>query len=276
MNLSREFPKIGGPYVFVREAFGDFAGFIVAYGYWVSILCGNAAIAIASVSYLSIFFPILSNTPSLNVLAALTTLWILTWVNLLGIRVSGRIQIITTVLKLLPLIVIALLGLLYFDPSHFSPLNVSKQNTFTTITASASLTLWAFLGLESATIPAGNIKDPQHTIPRATIIGTLVVAFVYILSTISIMGIISPNDLVHSNAPFADATSKLLGSAAGLIIAGVGVIACIGALNGWILLQGQMPLAASLDNLFPKGFRLLSKTGTPVWGIVISSIFITF
>jgi APA family basic amino acid/polyamine antiporter len=276
MNLSREFPKIGGPYAFAREAFGNFAGFIVAYGYWISILCGNAAIAIASVSYFSIFFPILSSTPYLNVLAALATLWILTFINLLGVRVSGRIQLITAILKLLPFIGIALLGFFYFNPDHFSPFNVSKQNSFDAITATAVLTLWAFLGLESATIPADKIKDPKHTIPKATLIGTLVVALVYILSTVSIMGTISPNDLLHSNAPFADAAAKMFSSAAGSIIAGSGIVACIGALNGWILLQSQMPLAAALDNLFPKKFRLLSKTKTPAWGIVISSILISF
>jgi len=271
MNLSREFPKIGGPYVFVREAFGNFAGFIVAYGYWVSTLCGNAAIAIASVSYLSIFFPVLSGTPFLSVITGLATLWVLTLINLLGMRVSGRIQLITTILKLLPLILIAFFGLFHFNPAHFSPFNISSHNTFGAISATAVLTLWAFLGLESATIPADKIKNPKRTIPRATIIGTIVVAFVYVLSTVSIMGIISPADLVNSNAPFADAASKLFSSVAGIIVAGAGVSACIGALNGWILLQSQISLAPALDNLFPKAFRILSKTGTPVWGSIISS-----
>lgn len=275
MHLSREFPKIGGPYVFAREAFGNFAGFVVAYGYWISILCGNAAIAIASISYLSILFPILSASPNLNFLAALAALWTLTLINLMGIRVSGRVQLVTSILKVLPLLVIALVGFFYFDPSHFSPFNVSKESSFDAVTATAVLTLWAFLGLECATIPADNIKDPERTIPRATVIGTLIVACVYILSTVSIMGIIDPGDLVQSNAPFADAASKLFGSAAGYLVAGAGVVACIGALNGWILLQGQMPLAAALDDLFPKKFRALSKTGTPAFGIIISSVLIS-
>lgn len=275
MQLSRAYPKIGGPYAFAREAFGDFAGFIVAYGYWLSILCGNAAIAIASVSYLSIIFPVLGTASHLDVLAALALLWGLTWINLLGVRVSGRVQLVTTILKVLPLIAIALLGFVHFDPDHFTPLNVSDRSSLGAITATAALTLWAFLGLESATVPADNIKDPKRTIPRATLAGTSVAALIYILSTVSVMGILSPADLAQSNAPFADAAARLFGSAAGYVVAGAGAIACIGALNGWILLQGQMPRAAALDNLFPRRFRALSKTGAPFQGTIISSVCIS-
>lgn len=276
MHLGRAYPKIGGPYVFAREAFGGFAGFIVAYGYWLSIICGNAAIAIASVSYLSILFPFLDTASHFDVLAALALLWALTGINLLGVRVSGRVQLVTTVLKVLPLVAIALLGLVYFDPTHFTPLNVSDRSSFGAITATAALTLWAFLGLESATVPAGDIKDPERTIPRATLAGTSIVAAIYILSTVSIMGILSPADLALSNAPFADAAERLFGPAAGYVVAGAGAVACIGALNGWILLQGQMPRAAALDNLFPRRFRALSRSGAPFQGTIISSLCISF
>jgi APA family basic amino acid/polyamine antiporter len=276
VNLSRTYPKIGGPYVFAKEGFGDFPGFIVAYGYWVSILCGNAAISVALVSYLSIFFPSLSEQPLLGAGAALLNLWFLTFINSMGIHLSGRVQFVTVVLKIIPLIAIAFIGIFYFEPSHFVPLNLSSESTFTAITATATLTLWAFLGLESATIPANNIKNPELIIPKATITGTLIAAFVYILATISLMGIISPSELANSNAPFADGAKQLWGPAAGLVVAGAGVIACFGALNGWILLQGQMPLAAAIDGLFPKKFSILSKNGTPVFGLILSSIFISF
>jgi len=276
VNLSRGFPKIGGPYVYTRQAFGDFSGFIVAYGYWISILCGNAAISIALVSYLAIFIPALSEQPLLGAVGALVNLWVLTFINTTGIRIAGRVQFITTVLKLLPLILIAFIGIFYFKSNHFVPLNISSESSFTAITATATLTLWAFLGLESATIPADNIKNPKRTIPRATVTGTLIAAFVYIFATVSLMGIISPFELSHSNAPFADAATQLWGSAAGYIVAAAGVVACFGALNGWILLQGQIPLAAAIDNLFPKKFAYLSRSGTPVFGLILSSILISF
>jgi APA family basic amino acid/polyamine antiporter len=263
VNLSSEFPNIGGPYFYARKGFGDFSGFIVAYGYWISILCGNAAISVALVSYLAMFIPALAEQPILGALAALVNLWILTFINSMGVRISGRVQFITTVLKILPLIVIAFFGIFYFEASHFTPLNISSETSFT------------FLGLESATIPADNIKNPKRTIPRATITGTLIAAFVYIFATVSVMGIISPGDLSNSNAPFADAAAQLWGSVAGYVVAAAGVVACFGALNGWILLQGQMPLAAAIDNLFPKRFANLSKVGTPVFGLILSSVLIS-
>jgi len=275
VNLSHEFPKIGGPYFYARKGFGDFSGFIVAYGYWISILCGNAAISVAQVSYLAIFIPALSEQPIFGAFGALVNLWILTFINSAGVRISGRVQFITTVLKILPLIVIAFFGIFYFEANHFIPLNISSETPFTAITATATLTLWAFLGLESATIPADNIKDPKRTIPKATITGTLIAAFVYIFATVSVMGIISPTDLSVSNAPFADAAAQVWGSVAGYVVAAAGVVACFGALNGWILLQGQIPLAASIDKLFPKRFANLSKAGTPVFGLVLSSVLIS-
>lgn len=271
MQLSRAFPRVGGPYVFAREAFGDLAGFVVAWGYWISILCGNAAIAIVAVSYLSTLFPALTTASHLDILAALALMWILTGINLLGVRVSGTVQLTLTVLKVLPLLAIAVLGLAHLEPAHFTPVNASEKGIAGAITATAALTLWAFLGLESATIPADSIRDPRRTIPRATIAGTIVAAVVYILSTVSIMGILPPAELAGSNAPFADAAARLFGSGAGYLVACVGAVSCIGALNGWVLLQGQMPRAAALDGLFPRRFRELSGRGVPLAGAVFSS-----
>ena len=274
-NLSKMMPKIGGPYAYAREGFGNFPGFLVAWSYWISILCGNAAISIALVSYLAMFIPSLASNSLFAVIAALLNIWILTFVNIFGVRESGRVQLVTTILKIAPLIAIVLFGIFYLDPNNFIPMNRSSETSFDAIAATTVLTLWAFLGLESATIPAENIKNPDKIIPRATIVGTIITAIIYIISTIAVMGIISPEILVNSNAPFADAARKIWGSAAGYIVAAGGVVACFGALNGWILLQGQIPLAAAKDNLFPKLFSKLSKNSTPVFGLVISSIIVT-
>ena len=276
MELTRRYPLIGGPYVFARNAFGDLAGFIVTYSYWISILCGNAAIAIALTGYLSVFFPIIGKLHSVSLMTSLVCLWGLTAVNVAGIRLSSRIQFTTALLKILLLFGIACAGLIYFDPVHFIPFNQSAESDLGAITSTAALTLWAFLGLESATIPADKIKDPERIIPRATLFGTAAVAVVYVLITVSIMGLLSPGELVNSNAPFADAIKVILGPAAGYITALIGVIACAGALNGWIFLQGQMPLAASLDDLFPSFFGKLSSRQAPVRGIVFSSGLISF
>jgi APA family basic amino acid/polyamine antiporter len=275
VNLSKMMPKVGGPYVYVREGFGDFPGFIVTWGYWVSILAANAAIAVALVSYLSMFIPVLDSSPIAAIIAALFFIWLLTLVNIIGIRESGRLQLVTTVLKITPLVAIAVFGIFYFDTSNFIPFNPSGEGTLSAIKATTALTLWAFLGLESATIPADNIKDPGRTIPRATVSGTVITAVIYILSTTVVMGLINSDDLINSAAPFADAAQKLWGSGAGLVIAAGGVISCFGALNGWILLQGQVPYAAAKDKLFPAMFSKLSVKGTPATGLIFSSILVT-
>lgn len=271
-RLSRLIQGVGGPYVYTRTAFGDFPGFLVAWGYWISIWCGNAAIASAGVGYLGVFIPSLAENPILSGLTAIGLIWFFSWINMRGIRQAGMVQLITTILKLIPLILIGTLGFLYFKEDHFHPLNLSGETNFSAITATAALTLWAFLGLESATIPSDHVKNPQRTIPKATILGTLLVLAIYILSTGAVMGIISPSELSTSTSPFADAAEEIWGKWAGYAVAGGALVACLGALNGWILLQGQLPLAASHDSLFPPFFSRLSGKGLPVAGIVVSSL----
>lgn len=274
-RLSRILPKAGGPYAYSREGFGEFPAFLVAWGYWISIWVTNAAIAVAMVSYLAVFWPALSTNSVLAGTVAIASIWLLTFVNGIGICYAGFVQVVTTVLKLLPLIAVAGFGLFYFNLEHFTPFNMSGQSMPSAINATAALTLWAFLGLESATIPAEEIKDPQRTIPRATILGTIIAATVYILGSAAVMGMIPSEKLATSNAPFADAAILMWGSWAGYITAGCAAIACFGALNGWILMQGQLPLAASRDGVFPAIFSRVSANGTPVLGIVISSVFAT-
>lgn len=274
-RLSRLVPKAGGPYAYTRRGFGDFAAFLVAWGYWISIWSGNGAIAIAFTGYLSVFWPALTRSPLLGAIVAMAAVWLLSWVNAAGVRKAGYVQLVTTVLKLIPLFVIGTIGLLYLKVENFIPLNVSGESSLSAITATAALTLWAFLGLESATIPAGNIEQPERNIPRATVLGTLLTTVAYILSTVAVMGVIPSSELVISAAPFADAASSMWGPWASYAIAAGAAISCLGALNGWILLQGQMPLAAAKENLFPSQFKRLSKSGTPVAGLVISSLLIS-
>lgn len=274
-RLGRMMPAMGGPYAYTRRGIGDMAAFLVAWGYWISIWSGNAAISVAFVGYMAVFFPVLAENPALGAVTALSAIWLLTGVNALGVREAGIVQLVTTILKLLPLIAIGTIGLLYLDPGHFRPFNPSGESPFNAVTATATLTLWAFLGLESATIPADSVKNPSRTIPRATIIGTLAAAAIYLLATVGVMGILPAGDLANSTAPFADAGRMVWGSWAGLFIAGGAAISAFGALNGWILLQGQMPMAVARDGLFPRAFGKMSRRGTPVTALIVSSIFCT-
>ncbi len=275
-RLSNLITKAGGPYTYSREGFGDFAGFLVAWGYWISIWCGNAAIAVAGVGYLSVFIPSLRENQILSAIVAIGAIWFFTFINTKSIKKVGVVQLITTVIKILPLLLLGTFGLLYYNSAHFTPLNLSGESNFDAITATAALTLWAFLGLESATIPSDKVKTPTKTIPRATIAGVTIAALLYISSTVAIMGIIAPAELQYSAAPFADAAEIIWGNRSSTLIAIGASIACFGALNGWILLQGQIPLAASRDKLFPNSFKRVSKKGIPVIGIIIASVLASF
>ena len=263
---------IGGPYVFSRMGLGDFAGFLVAWGYWIAIWSTNAAIAVALVGYLKVFFPILDSSVPLAVGTGLGFLWLFTWINSKPLKTVASVQIITTILKVVPLFLIGLVGFFYINWDHFTPFNLSEESNFTAITNSATLTLFAFLGMESAVIVSGDTKDAKDTVRKSTIIGTLITIVVYLLSAVAIMGIIPPESLVKSNAPFADAAEIFIGPSARYVIAGCAVIATLGALNGWILLQGRIPMAAAIDDLFPRVFAKENDNGSPFIGIVLSSI----
>jgi len=270
-GLARSAPATGGPYAWSRSGLGDFAGFLVAWGFWISLLTGNAAIAVAMVSYLSVFWEPLGGQPIIGASAAIGAIALLTAINTLGVRQAGIVQLITTVLKLLPLVAVTLCGAFWFDWSHFTPFNLSDQPTFSAITATATLTLWAFLGLESATVPAGDVIDPEKTIPRATMLGTLVATAIYIGATVVLFGMITPQELATSQAPFADAASRMWGPWGGMLVAAGAAISCFGALNGWILNTGQIPAAAANDGVFPKWFARKSRTGTPAASLMLSA-----
>jgi APA family basic amino acid/polyamine antiporter len=274
-RLARMVPRVGGPYAYTRAGLGEFPGFLVAWGYWISTCVGNAAIAVGMVGYLGFFWRPLATSPGAGALAALAAIWLLTWVNARGVREAGGVQLVTTALKLLPLVAVGTIGLAFVHWDHFTPFNPSGHSTVSAVSATATLTLWAFLGLESATVPAGDVDRPERTIPRATLLGTVLAAMVYVLGTVAVMGVISPARLAASTAPFADAASAMWGSWAASAVAAGAAISCFGALNGWILLQGQIPMAAALDGLLPRVLGRLSARGTPVISLVLSSGLVT-
>ncbi|MEX0274351.1 MAG: amino acid permease [Flavobacteriaceae bacterium] len=274
-RLSKRMPQSGGPYVFSRFGFGDFAGFLVAWGYWISICTTNAAITVAFLGYLSVFFPILGGNVLLSVITGLGCVWTLTWINTRGVQTAGYVQVITTILKITPLILVAIVGLFYIDMDHFKIFNLSDRSTIQAITETATLTLFAYLGIESATIPADNISNARQTIPKATYLGTALAILIYVLGSFSVMGVIPAEALRHSEAPFADAAAIIWGDKARYMVAFGALIATFGALNGWILIQGQIPMAAAKDQLFPSLFKQKNGRGSPVWGILISSIIIS-
>lgn len=269
-RLARQLPATGGLYAYTRAAFGDLAGFLVAWGYWLSIVGTLGALAVAFVGYLDPFFPALVRTPASAAAMAIGVIWVVIGFNVVGVGLAGRVQIVTTVLKLMPLVVVGLGGVWFFQPAAFTMPPVDAVPVGTQLMTVITLTLWAFLGLECATIPAGSVRDPARTIPRATIVGTVATAVVYIVSTIGVMSLVAPEALATSTAPFADAARVIIGNAGAQLVAAGAVISCFGALNGWVLMAGHLPMAAAADGLFPAPFARVSSRGTPVGATLVS------
>jgi basic amino acid/polyamine antiporter, APA family len=286
-TLGRKYPRTGGPYAYAREAFGEFVGFQTAWGYWIAAWVGNAAIATAFVGYFTVLTDragwALSESQLGMALVAIGAIWLLTLVNALGVKQGGWVQLVTTVLKFVPLALIGLIGVFFVNADHFTPFGQEGLTagrgalTFVEgITMAIGLTLWAFIGLESATVPAEEVKDPERTIPRATLLGTGLVTLIYIVATVAVMGIVPLAALETSNAPFADAAREIFGGSWAVWVGAIGAISAFGALNGWILLSARISLAAAEDGIFPKAFGLVhGRSRTPVVGLVIAAVLVT-
>jgi len=275
-HLSKLLPAAdGGPYAYSQKGLGDFAGFLVAWGYLVSVWCSNAAITVSFISALSTFIPALATNPYLAIGTGLATIWFLSWINSLGILTSGILQLITTILKIVPIVLIGLVGLFYIQWNNFLPFNASGTSTIAAITATTTFTFFAFLGIECATIPSGSVANSATTVAKATTLGTLIATLVYILGTVSVMGMIPAAALKNSVTPFADAAVIIWGQGAKYWVSAGVAISAFGALNGYILIQGQLPYAVAKDQLFPQIFMRKNDKGVPVYGIVISSIFVS-
>lgn len=272
-RLARAFPAAGGPYAYTRRAFGELPGFLVGWGYFFSIISTLPALAVAFVGYLDPFLPTLVRTPSYAAALAICIIWFMVGVNVAGVAAAGRLQIVTTALKILPLAVVGVGGMLLATENPFTmPDPTAGASLGGQIIATMALTLWAFLGLECATIPAGSVREPARTIPRATIVGTLLSAAIYIISTVGVMSLLPADTLGASTAPFADAAQRLLGGNAGQLVALGAAISCAGALNGWVLMAGHFPMAVAQDGLLPSLFAKLSPRGTPTRGVIVAGV----
>jgi basic amino acid/polyamine antiporter, APA family len=273
-RLSRAFPDAGGPYAYVQLAFGPLAAFLVAWGYWISIWVGNAGIATAAVSALTPLLPWIAVVPGASAAITIALLWLLTLVNWFGIQASGRVQTVTTVLKMLPLIAVAAVGIWSVRGTDIAAAG-SVPLSAGSVTAAATLTLWALLGFESATIPADKVANPRRTIPLATMAGTIVTALLCTMACTTVLLLVPKDILLQSNAPFVDLANRLWGSGVGKVVAVFAAISGLGALNGWILMQGELPTAMAKNGVFPKIFARLSSRGTPGFALCFGSGLVT-
>ncbi|WP_424211062.1 amino acid permease [Streptomyces sp. BI20] len=271
-RLSARLPQTGGPYVYARAAFGDFAGFLAAWSYWITTWVSNAALAVAAVGYLAVLFPAVGAHAWSMCLGALAVQLLPALANLAGTRYVGAVQLVATALKFAPLLLVAVGGLFFFDPANLGPFRASDQSPIGAVSAAAAILLFSYLGVESAAVSAGEVRDPRRNVGRATILGTLGAALVYLLGTVAVFGLVAHDRLVDSTAPFTDAVNAMFGGTwGGTLVACAAVVSMIGALNGWTLLSAQTPYAAAKDGLFPKVFET-KRRGVPVVGVLVTLV----
>src|SRR5512132_261698 len=270
--LSRRLPADGGPYAYARVAFGNPLGFANAWSYWITAWAGNAAIAVGWVLYVEVFIN-KDHNRLFSVLLVLVGLWIPAAINLSGVKNMGSVQVGTTVVKFVVLAFMSTVGLFYIQSANFTPWNVSGEATIAAIGGGMAIALFSYLGVECAAVAAAKVRDPDRNVPRATILGTIATAVVYMLSLTAVFGILPTSELSESTAPFSDAINSMFGGTwAGYVMAIAVIISGFGALNGWTMICAEMPLAAAKDGLFPEQFKRISKNGVPAFGIVASTV----
>jgi basic amino acid/polyamine antiporter, APA family len=273
-GLARAFPNDDGPYAYTARAFGGGIAFLLMWCYWISTVVTNAVLATGVVGYLSFFFPVLDVDRWLAALLAVSLLWLFVLINVLGARTAGWVQILTSVLKLLPQFGVMALGLWAFFAPHPQPVVhvPTTPPSLGGLIAASTLALYAMLGVESAAMPAARVKDPGRTIPRATFIGTILVALIYICVSMVPMLLIPQAELEHSNAPFAAVFAHFLGSASGKLVAASVIVSGLGCLNGWTLILGELTVSFARHGGFPQWLGKVNAHRAPTRAFVFTAI----
>jgi len=271
-RLARDFPNADGPYAYIRDHVGEWPAFIAIWCYWVSLWITNAALAVGVIGYLVKVLPGLGSVPP--ALLALALIWSFVGVCLLGARTGGGVQVVTTVLKLLPMLVIVMLGVwvLFADPAAYTRNPPTTQLSLRDLVAASTVALYAMLGVESATVPAAKVRDPARTIPRATMAGTLLVAALYVLVSTVVMMLVPQQQLAQSSAPLVDLLDRYLGQANGQWLAFFVVVSGAGALNGWTMLVGELTRSMSVHGVLPARFQAVNRRGAPTLALVVTAI----
>lgn len=277
-NLGTRIPATGGCVEYSRTAFGDFAAFLVAWSYWIAQSTGGAALMIACLSYLTILWPALATANLLAAVIGIVAFWILVYLNVRGVRQGMAVSNLTTVLKLLPLVVFVVLAVFHFHPallhtvSHVSGVG-SGTSAISTLPLAIAIAAWSFTGFESATTAGGELRDPKRNIRKATIYGSIGLVIVYLLVNVLACGVLSQNQLAKSYSPIADMINVMTGGHwAGTFLALGVVISTLGCANGGIILASRTAFAASRDGLFPPIFSKVNQHSSPVSSIILSAI----
>lgn len=271
-HLARRYPDADGPYAYLRVTVGEVAAFLAIWCYWASLWITNATIAVGVVGYLGALAPPLQPMPP--ALVALGVVWLFVFVNLLGVRAGGGVQLATTVLKLLPMIAVIVLGgvLALQDPAAYTRHPPDVPVRWAALLPASSIALYAMLGIESAAVPAGRVRDPGRTIPRATIAGTLLTAVIYVLVSAVPLLLIPAAELANSTAPFVDVLGRIGGADYGRWMALFIAIGGLGCINGWTLLVGELTCSMAGHGLLPAGLAGRNRRGAPARALVVTAV----
>ncbi|WP_199098689.1 amino acid permease [Dyella sp. ASV21] len=268
-------PQAGGPYAYARDHLGPFAAFQTNFLYWGANVIGNVAIAVSVTGYLAVFFPGLKSPWVANACTA-GIIWLFIWLNTRGANVVGHFTTVSTVAGILPIAFVGLLGWYWFRADVFMQgWNPQSLPTGSAITRSASIALWAFLGVESAAVSAGVIDNPRRNVPLATVIGLIVSTVIYVVCCTVMMGLLPNAELRTSGAPFAEAARVMLGNWAAIVISLAAILKAAGALVGWILIVAQSAQAAAQDGMFTRSFALTNQHGMPARNLIITGVLMT-
>lgn len=268
-DLAEAYPIQGGLQVYAEKAFGPLAGLLASSLYWTSCVIGNAAFLTAFVGYAQVFFPVL-RSPLPAFLLAQALLWSLTLVNLGGVRAGAAVQMVTTILKVLPLLV---LTVALFPRAASANLEPFTPKGWGALFPAIALVAWPFLGSETATVPAEEMKDAGRTIRLATFLGFGLAALVYFAIALTLAMGMPSSEIAGSPSPLALAAERTLGPWGKTFVTLGALVSIAGILNGWILIAGRLPQAAARHGYMPRALAHLHPwTGAPTLALLLSSV----
>ena len=272
-RLAIAMPDAPGGIAITGRVLGPLPGVLIGWSYWVGIWSANAIIALTAVRYLAVFLPFLA--PALpQALGAVAVVWALTLLNLRGARAAGRFQVVTTLLKVLPLIAVFLIVVALWTGMAAAPGDPGPHAGFSAsgITPALAATFYALVGFESASVAAERVDRPEVNVVRATLAGGIATGLLYIIVCSGIVFAL-PEAVVHNApAPISMFVGIFLGRGAELVIAAFAVIAAVGALNGWILVQGEVPLGMARADLLPRWIGRTNARDVPTGVLLFTSL----
>lgn len=260
-RLGARWPKTGGPYIYVRLAFGDFAAFQTVWSYWLSATIGNAAIVTAVVGYATGFSDALRTSPLQQFVLAQVLLWSLCLLNTVGVGHSAKLQIALMIVTVVPLVLGSLMAMPQVSMANFTPF---APQGWGALAPACALVVWAYSGVESATVPADEVRDGGSTVGRGTMIGYWVATIVFLLTALMVIGTVPTAELAVSPRPIALAMERTLGTWAAIAVGVAALGSNLATLNGWLLMAGRIPVTAAQDGLFfPPLGRMHPRFATP-------------